>query len=316
MAKHGPKTHSKNPGLIPVVFHIKKLYRIADMKKNIFMSIVIILLILPIMFTSGCKKKKKKLSPVKQLLPGTWYMSKGRAYILLIMRFDGNWSSDVRLEGASSKIVERKGGASGTWHIEDKDLILKVSESKVKEIWEKNKELVCEIVKLDHDFMILRYPNGRVFTWKRAQVKKKGGGDKSINLSPVIRIPPIVVNLNKISSNDIDRYFCLDMELEMNTLLPGEKPVLFRPEAREAAIIFLSSLIYKEVKTFDAVNIVKKKLEKILNPYLEGSLKKIKIKNVMITSSIDKADTFFIEHTPKAPVSGDKKQDKKNAEKS
>ncbi len=286
------------------------------MKKNILISIVIILLVFPIMFTSGCKKKKKKPSPVKLLLPGTWYMSKGRAYILLIMRVDGNWSSDVRLEGSSSKIVERKGGASGTWHIEGKDLVLKVVESKIEEIWEKNKELVYEIVKLDHDFMILKYPSGRVFTWKRAQIKKKGGDDKSINLSPVIKIPPIVVNLNKISSNDIDRYFCLDMELEMNTLLPGEKPVLFRPEAREAAIIFLSSLIYKDVKTFDAVNIVKKKLEKILNPYLEGSLKKITIKNVLITSSIDKADTFFIEHTPKVPVSGDKKQDKKNAEKS
>ena len=286
------------------------------MKKNIFISIGIILLIFPIMFASGCKKKKKKPSPVKLLLPGTWYMSKGRAYILLIMRFDGNWSSDVRLEGSSSKIVERKGGASGTWHIENKDLVLKVSESKIEEIWKKNKELICEIVKLDHDFMILKYPNGRVFTWKRAQVKKKGGSDKSINLSPVIKIFPFIVNLNKISSNDIDRYFCLDMELEMNTLLPGEKPVLFRPEAREAAIIYLSSLIYKEVKTFDAVKIVKKRLEKILNPYLEGSLKKIKIKSVMITSSIDKADTFFIEHSPKEAAPGDKKKDKKNTEKS
>ena len=278
------------------------------MKKNICISIGIILLVFPIMFTSGCKEKKKKLSPVKLLLPGTWYMSKGRAYILLIMRANGNWSSDVRLEGYSSKVVERKEGASGTWHIEDKDLVLKVTESKIEEIWKKNKELVCEIVKLDHDFMILRYPNGRVFTWKRAQVKKKGGSDKGINLTPVIKIPPIIVNLNKISSNDIDRYFCLDMELEMDTLLPGEKPVLFRPEAREAAIIFLSSLIYKDVNTFDAVNIVKKKLEKILNPYLEGSLKEIKIKHVMITSSIDKADTFFIEHTPKASVSKDKKK--------
>ena len=36
----------------------------------------------------------------------------------------------------------------------------------------------------------------------------------------------------------------------------------------------------------------------------------------MITSSIDKADTFFIEHSPKAEVSGGKKKDEKKAEKS
>ncbi len=284
------------------------------MKKNIFMTIGIILIIIPIMLTSGCKKKKKTPS-AGLLLPGTWYMSKGRAYILIIIRSDGKWDSDVRLEGASSKVVERKGGASGTWHVEGKNLVLKINESKIKEIWEKNKELFCKIVKLDHDFLILRYPNGRVFTWKRAQIKKKAGGDKSINLSPVIKISPIIVNLNKISSNDMDRYFCLDMELDMDTLLPGEKPVMFRPEAREAAIIFLSSRIYKDVRTFDAVNIVKKKLENILNPYLENSLKEIKIKNVMITSSIDKADAFFSEHTPQVPVPDGKKQGKKDTEK-
>ncbi len=282
------------------------------MKKTLFIKISIILIIVPLIFTIGCKKKKKTIA-AQLLLPGTWYMSKGRAYILIIIRSDGKWTSDVRLEGYGSKVVERKGGASGLWHVEDKTLIIKVSDSKIETVWEKGKELFYEIVKLNHEVMVLRATNGRVFTWKRAGSKKKG--DKAINLSPVIKVTPIIVNLNKISSNDRDRYFCLDFELHMNVLLPGEKPVKFRPEAREAAIIFLSSLIYKDVNTFDAVNIVKKKLVHILNPYLQDSLKDIKINNVMITSSIDRAKEFLLEHTPKPPVAEDKGKGKKKAKK-
>ncbi len=281
------------------------------MKKNFFIAVGICLIIVSIMFTFGCKKKKKTIA-TSLLLPGTWYMAKGRAYILIIIRSDGKWSSDVRLEGFGSKVVEKKGNASGIWHVKDKNLIIKVLDSKIKNVWEKGKEIFYEIVKLNHEVMVLRASSGRVFTWKRAGKKK---GAQAIDLSPVIKVAPIIVNLNKISSNDRDRYFCLDFELHMNVLMPGEKPVKFRPEAREAAIIFLSSLIYKNVNTFDAVNIVKKKLEHILDPYLDGSLKSIKINNVMITSSVDRATAFYIEHKPQPPAEVEGKKGKENTKK-
>ncbi len=278
------------------------------MKKKSLITICVILAIVPILFTSGCKKKKKKPSIKKSLL-GTWYMAKGRSYILITISLDGKWTSEVRVEGLSSKVVKKRGAASGIWHTEGTGLVISVVKSNINSVWEKGKTLFCGIIKINQDIMTLKYPSGRVLTWKKAQVKKKG--EKTIDLSPVVKIFPIVVNLNKISSNDVDRYFCLDMELDLHTLMPGEKPVRFTPRARDAAIMFLSSLIYENVNTFDAIKIEKKKLEKVLNPYLDGTLKNIKINNVLITANIDKANEFVMEHTHKPKASGDKKGKKK-----
>jgi len=278
------------------------------MKRNTRITICVILALVPVMFASGCKKKNKQ-PRMKDLLLGTWYMSKGRSYVITTMSSNGNWTSGVRVKGLSSKVVEKKGSASGSWHVEDKNLVIKVMKSNIQDIWENGRTLFCELVKINKDLMTLKYPSGRVITWKKAQVTKKGA--KEVNLSPVLKIPPIAVNLNKMSSNDRDRYLCLDLELDLQTLIPGEKPAQFHPKARDAAILFLSSLLYKDVKTFDAVKIVKKKLEKILNPYLGGTLKDIKINSVMITSSIDKVNEFILEHTPKPAVSKNKKGKKK-----
>ena len=108
---------------------------------------------------------------------------------------------------------------------------------------------------------------------------------------------PIAVNLNKNRSNTQDRYLCLKMNMVLKELMPDQKIPAMHPKAREAAIIFLSSLVYGDVKDFDQVKIQRTKLVDVLNPYMEGFIKDIEIEHVIISTTIEKVEEFIIEHT-------------------
>jgi len=109
---------------------------------------------------------------------------------------------------------------------------------------------------------------------------------------------PLVVNLNKISSNDKDRYLCLALDLQLEEMKSNAAVPKLPPRAWDAAIIFLSSLLYNDVKTFDAMTVVTGKLTKILNPYFDGMLMEVTATHVMISSSMEKVEEFIIEHSP------------------
>lgn len=252
---------------------------------------------------SDCKEddsKKPPVSPTQELLIGSWIRYNNRVHTLLIIRNNGNWSSDLRVEGATSKIIERKGESSGTWSLDGHSLTITVTASQMEEIWPTG-TFVLEIVEIDKKTITLKYPNSRLITWKRARIDKdaKKDGDGAVTtINPVITMKPLIVNLNKISSNDKDRYLCLALDLnleEMDATAPVPK---LHPRAWDAAIIFLSSLLYNDVKTFDAMKVVTDKLTTILNPYFDGMLMEVASTHVMISSSMEKVDEFIIEHSP------------------
>lgn len=283
-------------------------------KKNISYFITIAIFSLLIIISAGCKDEEKeeapaeqKIVPTEELLIGTWHRYNNKIYILLILRANGNWTSDIRIEGASSKIVQRKGNAEGTWKAEEDNLILTVLSSKIEQIWENNKTYILEIIELNGHLMTLKYPNSRQITWKRSRAQKKST-DPSI-VAPSFDMKPVVVNLNKHSSHDKDRYLCLALKLYLNETDPEKLPPAVHPGAWDASIIFLSSLIYKDVKTFDEMKEVKTRLATILNPYLNGTLEEIEINHVMISSNMDKVDEFVIEHSP-APELEEKTDEK------
>ncbi|MBF0414044.1 MAG: flagellar basal body-associated FliL family protein [Desulfamplus sp.] len=241
-----------------------------------------------------------KVSPTVELLLGSWSRYNNRVYTLLIIRANGNWSSDLRVEGATSKIIERKGEATGTWSIEDNKLIMKVLTSEMEDVWAIG-ELTLEIVEIDNKVLTLKYPNSRIITWKKASVvkkEKKAEGEVVTTISPTITIKPIVVNLNKISSNDKDRYLCLALEVQLQEMDTTAIVPKLHPRALDAAILFLSSLMYNDVKTFDEMKVVTQKLTKILNPYFDGMVTDVILNHIMVSSSVDKVDEFIIEHSP------------------
>ncbi|MCD4722462.1 MAG: flagellar basal body-associated protein FliL [Desulfobacula sp.] len=240
----------------------------------------------------ACGKKEKNQN---ELAVGNWTQFRNRAYILLITNPKGEWNSSVRIADVTSKIVKSKGHAKGTWYIENNQMIFTVSESEIEEIWEKNATTFFDIVELTDTIMQLKDEFGRSVVWKHTNVKKAATSDD--DLSPIVSVGPVAVNLNKNRSNDKDRYLCLNMNLVLKELMPDQEIPPIHPKAREAGIIFLSSLVFNDVKDFDRIKKQIRKLVDVLNPYMEGFIKEIAVEHVIIATEIDKVEEFIIEHT-------------------
>ena len=93
-------------------------------------------------------------------------------------------------------------------------------------------------------------------------------------------------------------------------MIPGQEIPRIHPKAREAAVIFLSSLVFDDVKDFTSLEKQNKKLVAVLNPYMEGSIKEIKIEHAIVTTDIDKVEEFMIENTIVEASPGEKGEEK------
>jgi len=278
------------------------------MKKILFFPVLILSGIIIFMgLLNGCGKKEK--TPA-ELAVGNWTQYRNNTYILLVINPKGEWSSSVRVADATSKIVKSKGSAKGVWSIEKGQMIFTTSQSDIEQTWKKNGTLFFEIVELTKNEMKLKDQNGVIFIWKKTSGQKAAQVAES--RAPVVHMGPVTVNLNKDSSNDPDRYLCLDMDVKLKELMPGQKIPALHPRAMEAAVIFLSSLVYNNVKDFTGVKKQVKKLVDILNPYMHGVVDKITINHVIIADNMDKVEEFIIEHTPVQTPSGE--QNGKNQE--
>lgn len=243
-------------------------------------------------FMAGCGDK---YGSDNELVLGNWTQYRKPAYILLIINPKGIWQSSVRIADATSKIVAIKGDANGTWHLQDNQLIFTVMESTIENVWAKKHTYVFEVLELHDHRMLLQGENGRKAEWKKTSARKPGEQDESTAVA--IHMPPLAVNLNKVSSGSPDRYLCISMELALKELMPGQKIPRVHPRAREAAIVFLSSLIHSDVEDFDKVREQQSRLKEVLNPYMDGVIKEINIKRVIVSTSMDKVEEFLIEHT-------------------
>lgn len=250
-------------------------------------------------YMAGCGGKD---ASDKEMVLGNWTQLRNRAYILLIINPKGIWQSSVRIADVTSKIVSSKGDAEGTWHLQDGQLIFTVMESTIENVWARNHTYVFDIVELTDQNMLLQEETGRVAKWKKTGARKPG--EKPENTAVKIPMPPIVVNLNKISSGSPDRYLCLSMELVLKELMPGQNIPRFHPRAKEAAILFLSSLIHSDVEDFDKVKDQKTRLKQVLNPYMQDVIEDINIKRVIVSTSVEKVEEFMIAHTLGAEKNG------------
>ncbi len=252
-----------------------------------------------LVYMAGCGGKD---ASDKEMVLGNWTQFRNRAYILLIINPKGVWQSSVRIADVTSKIVSSKGDAEGTWHLQEGQLIFTVMESTIENVWARNNTYVFDIVELTDQRMLLQEENGPVAEWKKTGARKQG--NKPENTAVTISMPPIAVNLNKISSGAPDRYLCLSMELVLKELMPGQQIPRFHPRAKEAAILFLSSLIHSDVEDFDKVKAQKTRLKQVLNPYMQGVIEDINIKRVIVSTSVEKVEEFMISHTMGAEKNG------------
>jgi hypothetical protein len=279
------------------------------MKKIFFFPVLILCFIIFLGFLNSCGKKEK--SPA-ELAVGNWIQYRNNIYILLVINPKGEWRSSVRVADATSKIVKSKGSAKGLWSIEKGQMIFSISQSDIEQTWKKNDTLFFEIVELTDHEMKLRDQNGVIFVWKKTSGQK--ASQVAASNAPVIHMGPVTVNLDKDSSNDPDRYLCLDMDVNLKELMPDQKIPGIHPGAMEAAVIFLSSLVYNNVKDFSKIKQQVKKLVDILNPYMHGVVDKIIINHVIIADNMDKVEEFIIEHTPSKEAQAGKAQEGKSGQ--
>jgi hypothetical protein len=282
------------------------------MKKIVICFILFLTGVFYLVPLTGCGEKEKTQS---ELAVGNWTQFRNRAYILLITNPKGEWNSSVRISDVTSKIVKSKGNAKGTWYIEKGQMIFTVTESDIEEVWEKNATLFFDIVDITETVMQLKDESGLMIVWKKTNTQKNAASEE--DLTPTVSMGPIAVNLNKNRSNDKDRYLCLDFNLVLKELMPGQEIPLIHPKAREAAILFLSSLVFNDVKNFDSLKRQAEKLVDVLNPYMQGFIKEIAIEHVIVATDMDKVEEFIIEHTlaeepaPDQGEEGDKKSQEK-----
>jgi len=224
----------------------------------------------------------------------------------------GEWNCSVKISEGTSKIVKAKGNAKGTWHIEKGQMIFTVMSSDIEEVWEKNRTLIYDIVELTENRMQFKDENGGMTVWNRTWMEKSAGSEAV----PSFKMPmePVVVNINKNRSNDKDRYLCLKMNMIFKELMPGQKIPPLHPKVHDSIIIFFSSLVYEDVKSFDDLSARCGKLVQLLNPYMEGMIKEIAVENVILASDMDRVEEFIIEHTPPPPPAPgeEKSKDKKS----
>ena len=242
---------------------------------------------------AGCGGEKEKKD--MDLVLGNWVYYSNRTYLLTVIDMKGTWTSSVRVADVTSKIVDSRGTASGTWHLDEGQLILTVVASDINNVWEKEGTYFYKVLELSDHFMVLEGENGRKQEWKKT-LRSKGKDDPGA-VNPIVTMAPYAVNLDKHSSNAKDRYLCLSMHLELMELMPEQPVPQFHPRARDAAIMYLSSLTYENVSDFDRIKVQKKKVKDILNPYMEGLIKDVVIDHVVVAVSAAKVEEFIIEHT-------------------
>ncbi len=268
------------------------MYQDAIMKKFSLCLILFFIAVCLLITLAGCGDEGKNQS---EIAVGNWTLFKNRAYTLLITNPKGEWNSSVRMTDVTSKVVKSKGNASGLWHIEAGQMIFTVTESDIEDVWEKNATLFFDIVELTETVMHLKNEDGNSSIWK--QTSRQEASKVQEPLNPIVSMGPIAVNLNKNRSNDKDRYLCLNLNLIIKELMPEEAAPPLHPKAREAAMIFLSSLVFNDVKDFDRIKEQNKQLLKVINPYMEGVVQDIEVGHVIIATDIDKVEEFMIEHT-------------------
>ncbi|MCP4671764.1 MAG: flagellar basal body-associated FliL family protein [Desulfobacula sp.] len=256
-------------------------------------------------FAAACKEKEISID---ELAVGNWVQSKNSAYILWVTNPKGEWQSSVKIPDVTGKIVKSRGEAKGTWHIQEGQMIITVMESTVEKVWEKNATSFFDIIELTKTTMQLKEETGSIAVWNKTNTQKTKASE---SLNTMIAMEPIAVNLNKNRSHDKNRYLCLDMSLVLQEMMPEQNIPAVHPRAREAIIMFLSSLVFDDVKDFKSIKKQNKKIVAVLNPYMDGSIKNIKIENIIVSTDIDQVEEFLIEHSiaDETPAQGDEKKE-------
>lgn len=284
------------------------------MIKKYYTIIAILLMgVACLVLVGGCGKKGK---PKIELVEGNWSLKKNGDIFSLATSSKGEWQYSVKTPDLTFRIYRPKGDAKGTWAVEKNQILFSVTESDLKNAWEKGKTTAYDVVELTENRMQLKDEQGVVELWEKNAADHAAGGHQALDRA--LPAPPIVVNLNKTRQTEKDKFLYLKLSYVLYDLMPGREVPTVHPKVVDATIVFFSSLSYDDVKDLASIKAQCQKLVQILNPHMEGALKEIDVENILVASTIEKVDEFLKSQSPpvKAGPEGGKpeKEGKKDQE--
>lgn len=283
------------------------MIRIVSVKKKVEWSKFLVIIIFLSLFAS-CSGGEPAQDSFRIRIIDDWRFTYRRSFILMSLKANGNWESQVREEGQFSRIVEKKGQQRGTWELLEDDKYLRINVETGDELdvgWKPGNSYQYLITSLTEDkLIIVKEDSGKVTEWSRVRAKKKTPQSEEGPLITTRTIPlvPIITNLTKRSPFSKERYICVNFEIVENLEKPTANPeevgptLPIHPRLRENIMLYLSSLKYREINTFDEVKVVRKKLELMISTYFSGRLKELKLENIIVAGSRGSLEEFVIQY--------------------
>ncbi len=266
-------------------------------------------------------------------LEGEWEMLMGDTKQILNIADDGTWGVRFEKPGDPPKKEEKKKNnkkkgdeeeepqviydAKGKWKLEDeKDFSMTAKTGIPGSGWEKDLTRTYQVLEVTPDVLKLKSEDGMIEAWLKVKPllaeeveEKPAKADASIGEHNVIlKVHPFVVNLQKVTPNDKNRYLFVEFHLEV------EDPVLAKeitelealgdasidiprpkihPRVKEQLLLFLSTLSYTDVGSFKRVEAMKLELESLILPYTKNRLRSVKIANIVVTSKKARLKKFM-----------------------
>lgn len=256
---------------------------------------------------AGCSPQSDSVSVDDRFL-GSWKSTRVKTHRIMTFRANGSWVGEIRVEGRLARIIEKKEKVTGTWDFKDGILSVTPAESGETSGWKQGVVTHYTVEEIASDQMLLRSEDRVIQPYYRVRSQQVQEGE---NKTATISMKPIAVNLSKGKQFTRDRYLCIDLDLVLNEQQKEQQnqPLVIHlhPRVMETAIFFFSSLTYSEVSTIEKLNQRRESLTRILNPYLDGKLKELVIKNVVVTTRWENVEEFLKRHT-EAAESGQEKE--------
>lgn len=256
---------------------------------------ILSLFFLPLLFW-GCNEPPA----ARSLLLGQWRFQDHNIHTILHIKSSRKWHVDIRMEGVTTRLIERKGNASGEWETNEDEttLTMRTTEGLVEIGWEEG-TIVYEITKLDPLTLHLTNPEGKTIKWKKVRNRAVGATTKDVTS---IRIAPVLVNLAKDKYWRRYKWICADVALIM---AQRDLPQNIHPRISERIMFFLSSKTYLDVNSQEKLRAMRKELRDVLNPYLNGELLEVDFNKFTLTGRKEAVENFLAEYEAEAEGEGD-----------
>ena len=271
------------------------------------------------LFAVGCNKEPKE----REMIVGPWKDTVASYHTIISFRSNGSFGTLRLAEGQLSKIDDtaERVKVEGRWQLlvqeeaEDPLLLVMTPETVEGETtWAVDAPVTYLVERLTLNRMLLRTPAGGRVAWDRLRSTKVPEEEDDGIMRIEVASGPLIVGLTKERINEESRYLCVQLELiitdvEGSPYVEDERlpsgaitgGYALHPSLREALVLHMSRLKYREVRSLNRFEDVIADYKRILSPYLGDHLDDLKVVKVVVTTSQDGVDEFITEFTPKEP---------------